>query len=105
MGFTVLFVVVPNTRVLWRDALLGGLVAALLLYVMKFGFALYVTSFSTYTLIYGAFAAIPVFLLWVYFSWLSVLLGAHVAASLPLLRKQTLQLAGSTTEEKNATGQ
>ena len=105
MGFTVLFVVVPNTRVLWRDALLGGLVSALLLYVMKFGFALYVTSFSTYTLIYGAFAAIPVFLLWVYFSWLSVLLGAHVAASLPLLRKQTLQLAGSTTEEKHATGQ
>jgi membrane protein len=105
LGFMVLFVVVPNTSVLWRDALLGGLVAALLLYVMKFGFALYVTSFSTYTLIYGAFAAIPVFLLWVYFSWLSVLLGAHVAASLPLLRKQTLQLAGSTAEEKHATGQ
>jgi len=105
LGFMVLFVVVPNTPVLWRDALLGGFVAALLLEIMKFGFALYVTSFSTYTLIYGAFAAIPVFLLWVYFSWLSVLLGAHVAANLPLLRKQTLQLAGSTTEENHATGQ
>jgi membrane protein len=91
LGLTVLFVVVPNTTVLWHDAFLGAFVAALLLEVMKFGFALYVARFSTYTMIYGAFAAVPVFLLWVYFSWLGVLLGGHVAANLPLLRKQTLQ--------------
>ncbi len=91
LGLTVLFVVVPNTTVLWRDAFLGAFVAALLLEVMKFGFALYVARFSTYTMIYGAFAAIPVFLLWVYFSWLGVLLGGHVAANLPHLRKRTLQ--------------
>lgn len=105
LGLTVLFVVVPNTIVLWRDAFLGGFVAALILEIMKFGFALYVARFSTYTMIYGAFAAIPVFLLWVYFSWLSVLLGGHVAANLPLLRKQTLQLGRSTKEEEHATGQ
>ena len=105
LGFTVLFVVVPNTPVLWRDALLGGFVAATILEIMKFGFALYVASFSTYTLIYGAFAAIPVFLLWVYFSWLGILLGAHVAANLPLLREQTLQSTGSTKEKEHATGQ
>lgn len=105
LGLTVLFVVVPNTTVLWRDAFLGGFVAALLLEVMKFGFALYVARFSTYTMIYGAFAAIPVFLLWVYFSWLGVLLGGHVAANLPLLRKQTLQSVRSNKEEEHATGQ
>jgi len=105
LGFTVLFVVVPNTSVLWRDALLGGFIAALLLEAMKFGFALYITRFSTYTLIYGAFAAVPVFLLWVYFSWLGVLLGGHVAANLPLLRQQTLQSTGSKLEEQHATGQ
>jgi membrane protein len=105
LGLMVLFVVVPNTTVLWRDAFLGGFVAALLLEVMKFGFALYVARFSTYTMIYGAFAAIPVFLLWVYFSWLGVLLGGHVATNLPLLRKQTLQSASSTKEEEHATGQ
>jgi membrane protein len=105
IGLTVLFVVVPNTTVLWRDAFLGGFVAALILETMKFGFALYVARFSTYTMIYGAFAAIPVFLLWVYFSWLSLLLGGHVAANLPLLRKQTLQSVRSTKEEEHATGQ
>lgn len=105
LGLMVLFVVVPNTTVLWRDALLGGFVSALLLEIMKFGFALYVARFSTYTMIYGAFAAIPVFLLWVYFSWLGVLLGGHVAANLPLLRKQTLQSSSSTKEEEYATGQ
>ena len=105
LGLTVLFVVVPNTTVLWRDAFLGGFVAALILEIMKFGFALYVARFSTYTMIYGAFAAIPVFLLWVYFSWLGVLLGGHVAANLPLLRKQTLQSVRSNKEEEHATGQ
>lgn len=105
LGLMVLFVVVPNTTVLWRDALLGGFVAALILEIMKFGFALYVARFSTYTMIYGTFAAIPVFLLWVYFSWLGVLLGGHVAANLPLLRKQTLQSVRSNKEEEHATGQ
>ena len=105
LGLMVLFVVVPNTTVLWRDALLGGFVAALILEIMKFSFALYVARFSTYTMIYGTFAAIPVFLLWVYFSWLGVLLGGHVAANLPLLRKQTLQSVRSNKEEEHATGQ
>lgn len=105
LGLMVLFVVVPNMTVLWRDALLGGFVAAVILEMMKFGFALYVARFSTYTMIYGTFAAIPVFLLWIYFSWLGVLLGGHVAANLPLLRKQTLQSGRSNKEEDHATGQ
>jgi len=87
VGFAALFAIVPNTRVAPRDALIGGLLVAALLEVMKFGFAFYVSQVTTYTTIYGAFAALPVFLLWVYLSWLSVLFGAIVAANLPYLRQ------------------
>ena len=89
-GFAALFSIVPNTRVATRDAIIGGLLVAVLLEVMKFGFAFYVSQISTYTTIYGAFAALPVFLIWVYLSWLSVLFGAIVAANLPYLRQVRL---------------
>lgn len=85
-GFAALFIIVPNARVAPRDAVAGGLLVAALLEVMKTGFAFYVSQISTYTMIYGAFAALPVFLIWVYLSWLSILFGAIVAANLPYLR-------------------
>jgi len=86
LGFTALFVVVPNRHVYWRDALAGGFCAAIVLEAMKTGFAYYLTRFPTYTVIYGAFATLPIFLLWLYLSWLAVLFGATLAASLPLVR-------------------
>lgn len=85
-GFAALFAIVPNARVAPRDAIVGGILVAVLLEVMKTGFAFYVSQISTYTMIYGAFAALPVFLIWVYLSWLSILFGAIVAANLPYLR-------------------
>lgn len=86
LAFAALFIVVPNTRVNRGDALIGGLLSALILEAMKFGFAYYVAQFSTYTMIYGAFAALPVFLIWIYLCWLGILLGALTAANLPLFR-------------------
>jgi membrane protein len=85
-GFATLFIIVPHTRVAPRDAILGGVLVAALLEIMKLGFAFYISQVSTYTTIYGAFAALPVFLIWVYLSWLSVLFGAIVAANLPYFR-------------------
>ncbi len=85
-AFSALFVIVPNRRVYWRDALVGGYGAALLLELMKAGFAYYLTRFPTYTVIYGTFATLPIFLLWLWLSWLAVLFGATGAASLPMLR-------------------
>lgn len=85
-GFAALFVLVPNRDVLWRDALVGGCVTAIALEIMKSGFAYYLTRFPTYTIIYGAFATLPIFLLWIYLSWLAVLLGATLASSAPLIR-------------------
>lgn len=96
-GFAALFIIVPHARVAPRDAIIGGLLVSALLEVMKLGFAYYVSQISTYTTIYGAFAALPVFLIWVYLSWLSVLFGAIVAANLPYLRQ--VRLSGSSLHD------
>ncbi len=86
LGFAALFVSVPNRQVNWRDALAGGFGAAVVLQIMKTGFAVYLSYFPSYTVIYGAFATLPIFLLWIYLSWLAILFGATVAATLPSLR-------------------
>ncbi|WP_444541878.1 YihY family inner membrane protein [Alcaligenes pakistanensis] len=83
LGLMALFMYVPNRRVWWRDALIGGIATAAVLELMKAAFAFYLTRFPTYTIIYGAFAAFPIFLLWIYISWLIVLLGASMVAILP----------------------
>lgn len=82
LAFTFLFRVVPNRFVPMRHALIGGVVSAIAFGGMNHAFAFYISSFPTYKLVYGAFASIPIFLLWVYLSWLTVLLGAVLTASL-----------------------
>lgn len=86
IGFAALFVGVPNRRILWRDAFAGGFCAAIALSIMKTGFAYYLIRFPSYTIIYGAFATLPIFLLWIYLSWMAILFGATLTATLPLLR-------------------
>jgi membrane protein len=81
-AFTLLYATVPNAQVPIRHALLGGLFAAVLFEVAKMLFGLYVRLFPGYQLIYGAFATVPLFLLWIYVSWLIVLFGAEVVCNL-----------------------
>ncbi len=81
----VTYVVVPNRKVFWRDACIGALVAAVMGELMRDGFAWYIKT-GTVAGIYGAFAVLPLFLMWVYMSWLVVLFGAAIAATLPKLR-------------------
>ena len=83
IAFSMLYIAMPNRRIQVRDAVIGGLLAGIAFEVMKRGFALYVAKFPTYTLVYGAFATLPIFLLWIYVSWLVVISGAVVVASLP----------------------
>jgi membrane protein len=85
LAFTALYIIVPNRRVDWRDALTGGLVASALAELLSRSFASYVSHGNLLT-VYGAFAAVPVFLLWIYFSWFTVLFGAAIAATLSSLR-------------------
>ncbi|MDM8349435.1 virulence factor BrkB family protein [Pseudomonas sp. sp1636] len=81
-AFTLLYVTVPNARVPLSYALLGGLFTAVLFEVAKALFGLYVQQFPGYQLIYGAFATVPLFLLWIYLSWLIVLFGAELVCNL-----------------------
>ncbi len=82
-GFSLMFLVVPNRAVALKHGILGALLAAVLLELLKSGFGLYLRHFPTYQMIYGALAAIPIFLLWMYLSWAAVIFGAELAAALP----------------------
>ncbi len=81
--FATLYYAVPHCSVRIGDAALAGLFAAAGFLVMQRLFGLYLAHFPSYTLVYGAFAVVPIFLLWLYFSWIVILLGAVVAAVLP----------------------
>jgi membrane protein len=85
-ALTLLYGIVPYRAVKLRDALIGGVVAGIAFELAKRGFAVYLARFPTYTLIYGAFATIPIFLVWLYLSWVVVLAGATLTAMLPAYR-------------------
>lgn len=75
-AFAISFKLIPNRPVMWRHAWLGGALTALLYLGAKRGFAMYVRLSPQQEAIYGAFAAVPLFLFWVYVSWFVILFGA-----------------------------
>ena len=84
-GMAALYRYVPNTYVKWPHALVGGLFVAAGLEIGKKLLGLYLTAVPTYSMVYGAFAALPILLVWIYVSWIIVLMGAVIAAYLPSL--------------------
>jgi membrane protein len=84
-GVAALFRYVPNTHVRWRHALFGGVFVALAFTAAKSGLAWYVKQVPTYSTLYGAFATVPIFLIWLYLGWVIMLVGAVLAAHAPSL--------------------
>jgi len=97
LAFALLFRLVPNRYVPQSHALIGALVAAVLFETMNRIFGYYISHFPTYELVYGAFASVPIFLMWIYLSWLTILFGAVIAASLSHWRTPAAQQLSSTT--------
>jgi membrane protein len=87
-ALTALFRYVPNAKVPWLHAIAGALIASAAIELGKRGFAAYLVKVPSYKAVYGAFAAFPLFLLWMYFSWLVTLIAAMIAANLAVKRRR-----------------
>ncbi len=84
-AFTLLFAAVPNCKVRFKHAAIGGVVTLLMFELVKFGFG-FMVSHSNFKLIYGAFAVVPLFLFWINASWMVILGGAVLVRSIELFQ-------------------
>ncbi|MDP1691792.1 MAG: YihY family inner membrane protein [Burkholderiaceae bacterium] len=91
-GMAGLYHYVPNTQVRWRHAIAGGVFVAIGVELAKSGLAWYLGAMPTYSTVYGAFATVPIFLLWIYVGWVIVLWGAVIAAYAPSLSMRIIRL-------------
>jgi membrane protein len=94
-GMAGLYHYVPNTQVKWTHAWAGGLFVSAGLEIAKRLLALYLSKVPGYSLVYGAFATVPIMLIWIYTAWVIVLWGAVIAAYLPSLMARTLRRGGA----------
>ncbi len=92
--FGLIFFVIPNRKIRVKDASVAALVTAVLFEFAKYGFTVFVKYFSTYQVIFGALASIPIFIIWLYLSWNIVLLGAEICHGLfsYKIQKNTLSM-------------
>lgn len=88
IGFTFLYTIVPNCSVKIRHALGGSLIAAILFETAKQGFAHFLNRYNIYELLYGAFAIVPLFFIWIYWVWIITLLGAEISYALSVHRQK-----------------
>lgn len=84
-GMAALYHYVPNTQVRWAHAWIGGFFVSAGFELAKSLLVLYLGKVPTYSVLYGAFATVPILLIWIYTAWVIVLLGAVIAAYLPSL--------------------
>jgi membrane protein len=94
-GLTALYLFVPNTPVRRSHAWAGGLFAATGIELARWLLALYIGKVPSYSAVYGAFATVPIFLVWIYIAWVVVLWGAVIAAYLPSLVAGTRRRASA----------
>lgn len=82
IAYSMLYIIMPNREIKWRHAFLGSFIAAILFEITKRLFGLFIVNFNNYEVVYGALATLPIFLVWIYLSWLVTLIGAEIIAVL-----------------------
>jgi membrane protein len=90
LGIAVLYYWLPHRHVTLKCALYASFITAVLFELMKFGLKLYIIFFPTYKIVYGALSLLPIFLLWIYLSWMAVLFGALLASQMQTKQDQDL---------------
>lgn len=90
--FAAIFKVVPHRTVKWRHAVVGALLSALLIELVKQGMGFYFGRFGNYQAIYGPLAVVPIMMLWVFLGWVAILLGASLASSMSAFRYQPVDM-------------
>ena len=91
LGFFILYWTIPNRSVPIKAAFIAGLFGAIIFELLKNLFGFVMSNFTSYTLIYGAFAAVPIFLLWIFLSWNVVLLGVEISYALTAFHTGKIQ--------------
>ena len=98
-AFTLLYVIMPNQEFKWRHALIGEVVAVVLFEITKRLFALFIINFNNDEIIYGTLAPLPIFLIWIYLSWLVTLFSAEIIAVLEESHSEELKSEDITIEK------
>ncbi|BCT91509.1 UPF0761 membrane protein [Lysobacter helvus] len=91
-AFAAIFKVVPHRTVLWRHAVGGAFLAALVFEIVKWWLGAFIGNFSSYGKVYGTLAFLPIFMVWIYLGWTAILLGASFAASMSAFRYQPVAM-------------
>ena len=90
--YTVVYKILPYSKVQWSDAFVGAFIAAFSSELMKFGYAIFLAHTAFYKTVYGAFAIFPLGLLWIYMTWWITLAGAILVANLPGIRSGVIRV-------------
>lgn len=92
IGFAAIYRVVPHRTVQWRHAIAGAVLATCLFETVRWGLEVYLGAFGNISRIYGTVAFVPIFMLWIFLSWVGVLLGASLASSSSAFRYQPVAM-------------
>jgi membrane protein len=92
MVYSVVYKILPYAKITWADAIFGAFFAAVSFELMKLGYAIFLTHTAFYKTVYGAFAILPLALLWIYLTWWITLAGAVLVANLPGIRSGVIRV-------------
>ncbi len=101
LAFTLLYIIMPNTRVKFKYAFIAGILAGTLFQFVQWGYVHFQVGVTKYSAIYGTFAALPLFLVWLQISWLIVLLGAEISFAYQNVGKYAIEAESMNISNHN----